>query len=190
MRNIIITLITIISTNILSAQEHLSFKGIPLEGNITAFCQKLEEKGYCLIGRDSNTYLLNGNFTGKDAIIGVTTTDNGENVYGVTVIFDSTKEWNTLVKTYNYYKELYHKKYGKLSFTKESNTASVPSNVFLMDNLCQGIAEYYSNWVTTGGEITLSINKSPTKDYEGVVMITYRDTLNSETKFQSDLEDI
>ena len=27
------------------AQEHLSFKGIPIEGSMTAFCQKLKAKG-------------------------------------------------------------------------------------------------------------------------------------------------
>ena len=28
------------------AQEHLSFKGIPIEGSITTFCQKLKTKGF------------------------------------------------------------------------------------------------------------------------------------------------
>lgn len=27
-------------------QEHLSFKGVPIEGSITSFCQKLKAKGF------------------------------------------------------------------------------------------------------------------------------------------------
>ena len=33
------------------AQEHLSFKGIPIEGSMTAFCQKLKAKGFTQMGR-------------------------------------------------------------------------------------------------------------------------------------------
>ena len=39
------------------AQEHLSFKGIPIEGSMTAFCQKLKAKGFITIsGRINREY--------------------------------------------------------------------------------------------------------------------------------------
>lgn len=42
------------------AQEHLSFKGIPIEGSMTAFCQKLTAKGFTQIGRDNNVTMFTG----------------------------------------------------------------------------------------------------------------------------------
>ena len=36
----------------LTAQEHLTFKGIPIEGSMSEFCQKLKAKGLTLINKD------------------------------------------------------------------------------------------------------------------------------------------
>jgi hypothetical protein len=44
-----------------------------------------------------------GDFTGRNATIGVTATDDGKSVFAVAVLFDPSGEWNTLVNTYNYY---------------------------------------------------------------------------------------
>ena len=59
------------------AQEHLSFKGIPIEGSITTFCQKLKTKGFTSIGRDNNITMFTGDFTGRKATVGVTATSTG-----------------------------------------------------------------------------------------------------------------
>ena len=42
-----------------------------------------------------------GDFTGRNATIGVTATDDGKSVFAVAVLFDPSGEWNTLVNTYN-----------------------------------------------------------------------------------------
>ena len=113
----IITLTSYAQTN----SEHLTFKGIPIEGSMNTFCQKLKAKGFTSIGRENNLALFTGNFTGQDATIGVKATDDGKNVFAITVIFDSSGEWNTLIDTYNYYKDLYTRKYGKPTISKEKN---------------------------------------------------------------------
>ena len=91
------------------AQEHLSFKGIPIEGSMTTFCQKLKSKGFTQIGRDNNITMFTGDFTGRQATVGVGASDDGKNVFSVIVLFDPSGEWNTLVNTYDYYKDLYEK---------------------------------------------------------------------------------
>lgn len=101
------------------AQEHLSFKGIPIEGSMTEFCQKLKTKGFTSIGQENNISLFTGDFTGSEATVGVTATDDGKNVFAVVVLFEPSGEWNTLVNTYDYYKDLYTRKYGKPSISKE-----------------------------------------------------------------------
>lgn len=42
------------------AQEHLSFKGIPIEGSMTEFCQKLKTKGFTSIGQETISLCLQG----------------------------------------------------------------------------------------------------------------------------------
>ena len=51
MKKILITLTVLFAVIDIMAQEHLSFKGIPIEGSMTEFCQKLKSKGFTSIGR-------------------------------------------------------------------------------------------------------------------------------------------
>ena len=173
----------------LMAQEHLSFKGIPIEGSMTAFCQKLKAKGFTSIGSENNLTLFTGDFTGRNATVGVTATDDGKDVFAVVVLFDPSGEWNALINTYDYYKYLYTRKYGKPSISKEKNPALSDSNTALMAEVHQGTVVYGSAWEVTGGDIQLSIEKS-SGVYKGMVMIRYRDSQNVEAKIQNDLNDI
>lgn len=172
-----------------SNSEHLSFKGIPIEGSMSEFCQKLQDKGLTSIGSKNNLTLFTGDFTGRNATIGVTATDDGKSVFAVVVLFDPSGEWNTLVNTYTYYKDLYTRKYGKPTISKENNPAHSDSNTALMAEVHQGTVVWGSAWEVTGGNIELSIEKT-TGIYEGMVVIRYRDSQNVETKIQKDLEDI
>lgn len=171
------------------AQEHLSFKGIPIEGSMSSFCQKLKAKGFTPIGSDNNVSLFVGDFTGRNTTIGVSATDDGKDVFGVVVLFDPSGEWKTLVNTYDYYKDLYTRKYGKPSVSRENKQAGSDSNMALMAQVHNGTVVYFSAWDVTGGNIQLSIEKS-SGVYEGMVMIRYRDSQNVATKIQNDLEDI
>ena len=187
MKKIILTFALFFVTAQLVAQEHLSFKGIPIEGSMTEFCQKLKTKGFTSLGRENNISLFTGDFTGRNATIGVTATDDGKNVFAVVVLFESSEEWKTLVNTYEYYKDLYTRKYGKPEISKENNPAHSDSNTALMSAVHQGQVVYGSMWEVTGGDIQLSIEKAD-GIYEGMVMIRYRDSQNVETKIKKDLE--
>ena len=192
MKKLIVSFALMIITLALYAQsssEHLTFKGIPIEGSMTEFCQKLKAKGFTSIGSENNVTLFSGDFTGREANIGVTATNDGENVFAVVVLFDPSGEWNTLVNTYDYYKDLYTRKYGKPAISKEKNPALSDSNTALMAEVHQGTAVWGSVWKVTGGEIELSIEKT-SGVYKGVVVIRYRDSQNVEAKIQKDLEDI
>ncbi len=182
MKKILASLAVFLAAINIMAQEHLSFKGIPIEGSMTEFCQKLKTKGFTSIGQENNISLFTGDFTGREATVGVTATDDGKNVFAVVVLFEPSGEWNTLVNTYDYYKDLYTRKYGKPSISKEKNPA-------LMAEVHQGTVVYGSAWEVTGGDIQLSIEKS-SGVYEGMVLIRYRDSQNVEAKIQSDLDDI
>lgn len=172
-----------------SNAEHLTFKGIPITGSMSEFCYKLQTKGYTTLGQDNNRAVLIGDFAGRNATIGVAATNGGREVYAVVIFFDSSDEWNTLVSTYDYYKDLYTRKYGDPSVLKETNPAYSDSNTALMGELYQGRVVWASLWEVAGGEIELSI-ESTDGFYEGMVMICYRDSQNEEARIQRDLEDI
>ena len=189
MKKFIATLTVLFVAINIMAQEHLTFKGIPIEGSMTEFCQKLKTKGFTSIGRENNITLFTGDFTGRKATVGVTATDDGKNVFAVVVFFDPSGEWNTLVNTYDYYKDLYTRKYGKPTISKEKNPALSDSNTALMAEVHQGTVVYGSAWEVKGGDIQLSIEKT-SGVYEGMVMIRYRDSQNVENKIKNDLDDI
>lgn len=192
MKKLLFTFLTAICftfSGIAQSQNHLTFKGIPIEGNMSSFCQKLKEKGFTEIGNDNTTTLFTGDFTGKNAMIGVTSSNDGKNVFGVTVVFESSEEWNTLVSTYDYYKNLYTRKYGTPSYSKEKNPAYSDSNTSKMYEVIQGTVIWGSKWDVEGGTIEILIEKSDNYG-EGMVMILYRDSQNVEAKIQSDLEEI
>lgn len=189
MKKIVTILTALFATISMMAQEHLAFKGIPIEGSMAEFCQKLKAKGFTSIGQENNITLFTGDFTGREATVGVTATDDGKNVFAVVVLFDPSGEWNTLVNTYDYYKDLYTRKYGKPTISKEKNPAMYDDNTHLMAEVYEGTVVYGSAWEVKGGDIQLSIEKS-SGFYEGMVMIRYRDSQNVEAKIKSDLDDI
>lgn len=172
------------------AQSHLSFKGIPITGSMTSFCTQLKAKGFTQIGSDNKSRTFVGDFTGRDAYVVVGATDNGKVVHSVVVLFDLSKEWNILVNQYDYYKEIYSRKYGDPSTNVEKNPSYDNSNLSQMYELCQGNVVYTSEWDVEGGSISLSIEKFLDGVNQGLVVIRYRDTQNMETKIQKDMEDI
>lgn len=189
MKRILSTLMLLLAAICVMAQEHLSFKGIPIEGSMTSFCQKLKDKGLTQVGTDNNIMMFIGDFTGRQVSIGVDATDDGKNVYSVVVLFDPSGEWKNLVNTYEYYKELYTRKYGKPSACRENNPSRRESNISLMYELTQGTVTYASAWEVTGGTIELSIEKANNYS-DGMVVIRYRDAQNVEAKIKNDLDDI
>lgn len=189
MKRAVFTIVVLFVALICSAQEHLTFKGIPIEGSMVSFCQKLKAKGYTQINRDNKITLFTGDFTGRSATIGVVAGDDGKNVFSVAVLFDASEEWNTLVSTYEYYKDLYTRKYGNPATSVENIPEYADSNTSKMLRLHEGEVTWASLWKVAGGEIEVYIDKA-SGVCQGQVMIRYRDSQNVEAKIKRDLEDI
>jgi hypothetical protein len=168
---------------------HLKFKGIAIKGSMDSFCKKLKAKGFTQIGREGKAKLFEGDFTGKTATVKVESDNDGKNVYRVIVMFAPSGDWNELVEVYNYYKDIYTKKYGNTSYQKHRNPQATDSNISAMYELWQGKVTWASRWKDTGGTIEISIEKTNGIS-EGVVVIRYSDSQNEAAKIQSDLEEI
>ena len=189
MKKNLLTLAILLASLTCAAQQHLSFKGIPIEGDMKEFCLKLSEKGFKKVGSEGTTALYTGDFTGREATVGVVAANDGKTVYTVYARFKPSEEWRELVDTYNYYKGLYTIKYGDPKKVVEKNPAYDDSNNILMLKLYEGQVTWTSQWKATGGDIELSIEKT-SGFREGVVIIRYRDARNEDIKITKDLEEI
>ena len=112
MKKILLTLTVFLASINMVAQEHLTFKGIPIEGSMREFCQKLRAKGFTTMLQENDISSFSGEFTSRQVEVYVFAANNGENVYGVGVFLDPDSEWNSLTTDYFYYKDLYTRKYG------------------------------------------------------------------------------
>lgn len=192
MRKIIALLLLMAVTLVSYAQtdsEHLSFKGIPIKGNVSEFCEQLANKGFTYIRKTNHVSALQGEFVSYNATIVVTSYDTDKNIFAVSVLFDSCCEWNALVNTYNYLKDLYTRKYGSPIISKEYSSAFLDSNAALMAAIHQGTFIWSNTWSASGGNIVLSIEKTSNRG-EGMVVVRYRNYQDIETKIQNNLEDI
>lgn len=175
--------------NVWAIEERLTFKGIPIEGSLASFTLQLKTKGFTQISKEKTVNLFKGNFTGKTAIIEVMATQDGKSVQSVFVHLDPSGDWNTLESTYDYYKSLYTKKYGRPISHVEKNPARSEKNDDLMKELMNGKVRYVSTWEVSGDKIELSIIKAE-EPGQGTVIIRYRDTVSDENKIKKALEDI
>ncbi len=95
-----------------SAQEHLTFKGVPINGHITTFVNKLKGLGFEEITVSDNIAVVKGEFGEQDCQIGVYASKKSKTVHMVAVILNETSSWYSLKSTYTEYKKLLMLKYG------------------------------------------------------------------------------
>lgn len=96
----------------LFSQEHLDFRGIPIDGHIDNFVAKMKTLGYVLDNKEDDAVIMKGKFTNRDADIFILCTPKTKTVYKVFIDFDKEASWSSLKSRYFDYKELYIKKYG------------------------------------------------------------------------------
>ena len=186
----IISVIVALVSMGLAAQEHLSFMGIPIDGSLKSFTSKLKDKGMKETLKKTDYVMLDGTFAGIDASIFVLSGGN-DNVYGVSVSFPDSDQWNNLLSTYNYFKELYVEKYGAYEECIEQIPvdAEEHGNSWMMHELNGGNIVYQTAYLTEGGGIMITIAGSVIYP-NGYVSIVYTDFSNYQRAKQHILDDL
>ncbi len=79
MKHIVLTILVSLFTMMCSAQtEHMKFKGVPMEGTLQSFTNKLKTKGFTAVGIQDGVSLLKGEFAGyKNCTIGAVADKSG-----------------------------------------------------------------------------------------------------------------
>lgn len=185
MKTMILTLVFKVITMIAFAQtsEHLSFKGVPIDGTLNEYISKMKQVGFQHIGTENGMAIMNGDFAGyKDCLVGISALQQKDLVYKIGVLFPEKDTWSRLSTNYFDLKEMLTEKYGKPSeevekFDVESFQLPLDDNDKMhevgMDN-----CKYYSIWNTDKGEIQLSIEHESV--ISSFVRLLYIDKINGD----------
>lgn len=196
MKNIFLYLILLIGFSAFAqkdseSSDHLSFKGVPINGTLDEYVSKMKESGFTFEGQDNGIAMLSGDFAGfKECTIGVVTYNQKDLVSKIAVVFPENDTWSTLSGNYNRLKELLTEKYGKPSkVVEEFQTYSQPrTDNSKLHHVKMDEYTYYTNYETDKGTIQVSI------EHEGVsscyVMLSYFDKINSSIVRENAIDDL
>lgn len=186
----VLTMISFAQNNT-DTTEHMTFKGVPIDGTLNEYVSKMKQSGFTLIGTEDGVAMLKGDFAAyKGCIIGVATLKGKDLVSKITVIFPEQETWSSLSSNYYNLKELLTEKYGEpTEIVEKFDTYSEPDDdgdrmhAVKMDN-----CKYYTTYELENGSIQISI------DHQSVmscfVRLAYFDKINSEKVRQKAIDDL
>lgn len=193
MKNILFPVLIIFALN-LSAQnrsDHLTFKGVPIDGPLNEYVSKMESAGFSYLGTTQNgTALLQGDFAGfKGCIIGVVTLKNPDIVNTIGVIFPEKEDWSSLEENYLHLKKMLTEKYGKpTECVEEFQGYRAPiDNTSKFHELRMDRCTYTTTFETPKGDIQLSLKS---QDIKCFVFLKYWDKINTASVESQALNDL
>lgn len=174
------------------AQQHLSFKGVPINGTLKSYTDAMVKAGFHYEGTQDGIAVLSGDFAGyKSCIVGVSTLKNLDVVSHIAVLFPDKDTWSALLNDYETLKAMLTEKYGAPSDSKEKFTGYVGDydNGLVMHALKEGEYVWYTTFTTELGDIELSL-MSGTKYNTGCVRLSYYDKANHEKVRNAAMDDL
>lgn len=132
----------------LSSQDHLLFKGIPIDGEPTKVCRSLQDQGFSLLGSRDGIIGLTGRFAGFDGSVISILSDEGC-VWKVVVDFTGHDNWSSVKRQYELFKKSYVKKYG-------------------VEPVC---SEFFPNYVQEGSGREASAFRDETGEWQSVFQL-------------------
>ena len=184
MRTLFLSFLAVIMSISTFAQssEHMSFKGVPIDGTLNEYVAKMKQSGFQYLGAEDGTAILNGDFAGyKNCHIGVSTLKKIDLVHKIGVIFPNQETWSRLSSNYSDLKQMLTEKYGNPNDEAELFDVK-PYQLPLDDNMKMhqvGMdnCKFYTVWKTDKGDIELSIDHSGFTSC--FVKVVYFDRINS-----------
>ena len=176
----------------LFAQQHLSFKGVPINGTLKSYTDAMVKAGFHYELTQDGTALLTGDFAGyKGCTVGVSTLKNLDVVSRIAVLFPEKETWSAVLGDYEHLKNMLTVKYGTPSDSQEKFTGYIGDydNYLVMDALKDGEYVWYTTFTTELGDIELSI-MSGTKYNTAMVRLSYYDKANSEKVRSAAMDDL
>lgn len=194
MKNFVLTLTVILTALTSFAQTespHLSFKGVPIDGTLNEYVQKMKQKGFDYLGTENGIAVLAGDFAAyKGCSIGVSTLKQKDLVSKITVIFPSCDTWSSLANNYFFLKDMLKEKYGKPDevIEKFQGYSEPKDDDKKMYEVKFDRCKYITTFKTAKGDIQLSIR------HDGVlscfVTLSYFDKINGDIIRSQAMDDL
>lgn len=175
------------------AQEHLTFKGVPIDGTLDAFVANMEKAGFKHLGSEDGVAQLQGDFAGyRNCDVSVATLKSLNIVNCISVSFGIYEKWSDLYENYSSLKSMLVKKYGEWSECVERFDTSYPpkDDGTRMTCLVLDRCKYCVLWVTDMGTIKLKMSGTNSLHTGGFVVLSYSDKNNTESIQNKALEDL
>ena len=184
MKKIFLTiLIACLAVTAFSQNTHLTFKGVPIDGTLNEYVNKMKAAGFTHLTTEDGIALMRGDFAGyKNCIIGVQTLKPRNLVHEITVVFPQQEEWARLEGDYIKIKEMLTTKYGTPTKSNEE-FVNTPGYIDIsrddnkMRELRDGRCEYYSIFRLDNGRISLELRDTGFP-YEAHIQLWYTDKVN------------
>lgn len=159
--------------------NHLTFKGVPIDGTLKNFVRRMEKAGFYHDGDKGGVAILTGDFAGyKGCTVTVSTLDQKDLVSHITVWFPQRETWGDLSGDYFSLKKLLTKKYGKPSASQEKfQDDFLDDDGSRMRNVKFDECKYSTTFKSSKGTIILSIAHQGTSAC--YVELRYFDKINS-----------
>ena len=170
---------------------HLSFKGVPIDGTLDEYVQKMKQKGLAYLGTDNGIAILTGEFASyKGCVIGVATLQQKDLVSKITVIFPYCETWTSLINNYYSIKEMLKEKYGEPAEVIEQfqGNTEPDDDLSKMRAVQSDSCTYVTTFVTGKGNIQVYISRNSAM--RCCVLLSYFDKYNGgliKTKAMEDL---
>ncbi len=190
----LLAILAILSISLGMYAEHMTFKGIPIDGSVSDFSTQLEKKGYTFshFDEEQGYYYYDGIFAGyNNCEIALGFNQNTKQMFAVHVLFPKTSEWGTLKAQYDNLKQMLTKKYGAPSEVNEPIDDDL-SEYRKLEKLKE-IKEshsYHCKFTTSNGDILLYMwNYTFIFDLYYCI-IRYSDKENRENFYKSAMDDL
>lgn len=167
--------IILTSIQLMYAQEHMTFQGIPIDGSLDSMITKLEGKGFKLDKRadEYNAAIMTGIFAGKQADIYILATPKSKVVWKIAANFEKKDSWYSLKSDYKEYKEAYTTKYGKPSDSFEFfSKPYYEGDSYELQALRLDKCTYATFWELTSGTIAVKLASG------SYLSLIYEDNIN------------
>ena len=140
-----------------NAQNHLTFLGVPIDGTLDQFSERVSEKGLTLVQRVNDIDFYYGSFLGYDCIVGAVPREEKDLVYSVLACIIPFEDWKTLQSTYFDVKKKLTAEYGTPEEVEEKFSNSPRNDAEKFQSVIDGKCHYETSFVTKSGNISVSI---------------------------------
>lgn len=174
MKTKLLTVIFCLFVSVVFSQEHLKFKGIPINGNISAFTSELVKLGFKLEGTDQTINTFSGDFVNNKCTIFIVASKKSKVVWKVKAFLPKDENWYSLKQKYYNLKKEYTEKYGIGESYEYFSKPYYEGDSYEMQALELEKCTYSTYFETANGTICVEISKFKQ------IAISYEDKINSD----------